>query len=107
MPRHRDRMVRRAVARHIIQQVRSQRCATASGGWLPGAHPAPADAVSAAAAAVAALVAGMSAAQADARTGAHHTPRPAGSDAERELIQRIIELQREKEQLLRIVQRSS
>ncbi|KAJ2712352.1 hypothetical protein H4R19_002802 [Coemansia spiralis] len=146
MPRHRDRMVRRAVARHIIQQVRSHRAAAGQyHDQYPGQHPAPEDATAAAAAAIAALVAGMSAARPDTCTGKYHwlcwlhesrsslshavqrrainaggtgprvgtphapqhAPHHAGSYAELELIRRIIELQREKEHLLRIVQRTS
>ncbi|KAJ2731383.1 hypothetical protein IW152_004584 [Coemansia sp. BCRC 34962] len=120
MCKSRDAVVRRAVARHIMQQVRHSRVAkrrrahstvpaTAFTAWPgcasepePETQPKP-EAVSATAAAITALAAAMSSARME-NTSTDVLP---VLDAETQLIERIVELQREKEYLLRIVQRIS
>ncbi|KAJ2312340.1 hypothetical protein IWW54_002141 [Coemansia sp. RSA 2705] len=138
---HRETLVRRAVARRIIHQVRRRQVAKRrqllgrrtlsllpacdSVGWsadaaVYGSDSAPASAepvapastatTAAAAAAITALAAAMSAARTDPSVdvdGALRVPQDAGSDAELALIQRIFELQQEKERLLRVMQQTS
>ncbi|KAJ2862834.1 hypothetical protein GGH94_004027 [Coemansia aciculifera] len=121
MYKNRDAVVRRAVARHIMQQVRHSRVAkhhrapstisaSAFTAWPgcalePETQSRPA-AVSATTAAITALAAAMSSAKVDdVCTDVLYMPPVV--DAEMLLIERIVELQREKEFLLRIVQRTS
>ncbi|KAJ2910595.1 hypothetical protein GGI21_000708 [Coemansia aciculifera] len=140
MCKYRDSVVRRAVARHIMQQVRHSRVskyshnhnhnfhsyhsyhrrshsafsaasaeAQVSGcSSEPELRPRPATAESMTTAAISALAAAMSVARMENDSSDELSFAPAAVlDAETLLVERIVELQREKEFLLRIVQSTS
>ncbi|KAJ2814873.1 hypothetical protein GGI24_006238 [Coemansia furcata] len=120
MYKNRNAVVRRAVARRIMQEVRHGRVAkhrralsamsaSAFTPWSgfasePETRTKP-EAVSATTAAISALAAAMSSAKMD-NVCSDVVYLPPVFDAEALLIERIVELQREKEYLLRIVQRT-
>ncbi|KAI8322622.1 hypothetical protein GQ54DRAFT_333075 [Martensiomyces pterosporus] len=109
MCKHRDIMVRRAVARHIAQRTQLSRIAKhrRSGSGTPSSAAATA---AAAAAATITSAAACPAATAEPHTGLlvdnESMASIAYSDAEVQLIQRIVELQQEKERLLRAMQQT-
>ncbi|KAJ2408200.1 hypothetical protein GGH19_001098 [Coemansia sp. RSA 1807] len=121
-------MVRRAVARHIICQVRRRQAAkhrrllgrralsvcdagiVACSSDSDSSYAATEPELATTAAAISALATAMAAARTDPRADVDDklsVPLNAGSNAELALIQRIFALQQEKEHLLRIMQQTS